>query len=80
MSAGIEREIDVLHALGAAGPVAVVEVEAFALQDEGADAILDGRGGSVLVAAWEQAELYVLDLPGLWRLCVLPTLASLWNV
>jgi len=31
---------DVLHALGAAGPVAIVEVEALALQDEGAHAIL----------------------------------------
>ena len=33
--------MDSLHALGAAGPVAVVEVEAFALQNEGADTILD---------------------------------------
>ena len=32
----------VLHASTAAGPVAVVEVEAFALQDEGADAVLGG--------------------------------------
>ena len=30
----------VLHASAAAGPVAVVEVEAFALQDEGADTVL----------------------------------------
>lgn len=30
-----------LHALGATGPVAVVEVEAFALKDECADAILE---------------------------------------
>lgn len=30
-----------LHASGAAPGVAVVEVEAFALEDEGADAILD---------------------------------------
>jgi hypothetical protein len=29
-----------LHALGATGPVAVMEVEAFALKDECADAIL----------------------------------------
>lgn len=29
-----------IHALGTAPPIAVVEVEAFALQDEGADAIL----------------------------------------
>jgi len=39
----------VLHALGAARPVAVVEVEAFALEDECADAILEKlsmvRGG-----------------------------------
>jgi len=34
---------NVLHALGAAGPVAVVEVKPFALEDEGADAILDKR-------------------------------------
>lgn len=33
---------DVLHALGGAGPVAVVEVDAFALEDEGAHAILCG--------------------------------------
>lgn len=32
--------IDVLHALGAPGPVAVVEVELPALEDERADAIL----------------------------------------
>jgi hypothetical protein len=31
---------DILHPPTAAGPVAVVEVDAFALQDEGADAIL----------------------------------------
>lgn len=31
----------VLHALGATGPVAVVEVEAFALKDECADAVLE---------------------------------------
>jgi len=44
----MEREMErgmgggrwVLHALGATGPVAVVEVEAFALEDERADAIL----------------------------------------
>lgn len=33
---------DVLHAFGTAGPVAVVEFEAFALQDECADAVLWG--------------------------------------
>jgi hypothetical protein len=31
---------DVLHAFGAAGPVAVMEVQTFALQDEGSDTIL----------------------------------------
>jgi len=31
---------DVLHAFRATGPVAVMEIEAFALQDEGSDAIL----------------------------------------
>lgn len=36
---GIGRE-DSLHASAAAGPVAVVEVEAFTLEDEGANAIL----------------------------------------
>jgi hypothetical protein len=30
-----------VHAATAAGPVAVVEVEAFALEDEGADAVLE---------------------------------------
>lgn len=35
----VERE-DVLHALGAAPFVAVVEIETFALQDECADAVL----------------------------------------
>jgi hypothetical protein len=39
-----EREgKDVLHALGAAGPVAVVEVKAFALQDEGSNTVLWAR-------------------------------------
>ena len=39
---GREGKIEgVLHSLGAAGPVAVVEVEAFALEDECADAILN---------------------------------------
>lgn len=32
---------DTLHALGTASPVTVVEVEAFALEDECADAILE---------------------------------------
>lgn len=32
-----------LHSFTAAGPVAVVEVEAFALEDEGADAVLGGK-------------------------------------
>jgi len=36
-----EEVVVVLHALGAAGPVAVVEVEAFALEDECANAILE---------------------------------------
>lgn len=36
----IEKKEAILHSLGATGPVAVVEVEAFALQDEGANAIL----------------------------------------
>lgn len=42
VSAGEERRgrRDALHALGAAGPVAVVEVETLALEDKGADAIL----------------------------------------
>lgn len=35
-----EGEREVLHALGASGPVAVVEVEAFTLEYEGSDAIL----------------------------------------
>ena len=35
-----ERERDVLHALRAAPFIAVVEIEPFALQDEGTDAIL----------------------------------------
>lgn len=30
-----------VHACGATGPVAVVEFKAFALEDEGANAILD---------------------------------------
>ena len=34
------RRKDTLHSPTAAGPIAVVEVDAFALQDEGADAIL----------------------------------------
>lgn len=39
---GEERERrDTLHALGAASPITVVEVEAFALEDECADAILE---------------------------------------
>ena len=38
---------DSLHALGTARPVTVVEVEAFALEDEGADAVLPGLGQSV---------------------------------
>src|SRR5690242_8167857 len=38
---GGERRLDEgVHALGGAPPVAVVELEAFALEDEGADAIL----------------------------------------
>lgn len=37
------RGVYVLEASTAAGPVAVVEVEAFALEDEGADAVLGGR-------------------------------------
>jgi hypothetical protein len=32
---------DVLHSSAATGPVAVVEVDALALQDEGADAVLE---------------------------------------
>jgi hypothetical protein len=41
-----------VHAARRAGPVAVVEVEAFALDDEGADAILGNRvnGGGQRVA------------------------------
>lgn len=34
---------DRLHAFTAAGPVAVVKVQAFALEDEGANAILRNR-------------------------------------
>ena len=49
---GREERGSALHAPGTAGPVAVVEVEAFTLQDECADAVLylerglisDGRG------------------------------------
>ena len=37
---GVGRVRSLLHAATAAGPVAVVEVEAFALEDEGAYAIL----------------------------------------
>lgn len=37
---GEEGGEDVLHAFGATGPVAVMEIQAFALQDEGSDAIL----------------------------------------
>lgn len=36
----LEEEDGVLHALGATGPVAIVEVHLLALQDEGAHAIL----------------------------------------
>lgn len=35
-----EGFFDVLHALAATGPVAVVEVDALALENEGADAVL----------------------------------------
>lgn len=38
---GVGRSL--LHSFTAAGPVAVVEVEAFALEDEGADAVLGGE-------------------------------------
>jgi hypothetical protein len=34
---------NVLHALGATGPVAVMEIETFALENEGADAVLSHR-------------------------------------
>jgi hypothetical protein len=37
---GQVRLDEVVHAAGGAGPVAVVEVEAFALEDEGTNAIL----------------------------------------
>ena len=47
----------VLHALGASGPVAVVEVEAFALQDEGAYAILDGMLALVKFRLVEASKL-----------------------
>lgn len=43
---------DVLHAFGTAGPVAVVEFEFFALQDEGAEAVLWWGGGRGLVEGW----------------------------
>jgi hypothetical protein len=36
------RRRDVLHSSAATGPVAVVEVDALALEDEGADAVLRG--------------------------------------
>lgn len=36
-------EDGVLHALGAASPITVVEVEALALEDEGTNAILHVR-------------------------------------
>ena len=39
---------DVLHAAGATPVIAVVEVETFALENESAEAILDGRMVSVL--------------------------------
>lgn len=42
----LEKSLDgggksnILHSSGTAGPVAIVEIETFALEDEGADAIL----------------------------------------
>ena len=35
--------ISILHSLAATGPVAVVKVDALALEDEGADAVLFGE-------------------------------------
>ena len=44
----------VLHALTAASPVAVVKIEALALEDEGADAVLLGELARVehVISAW----------------------------
>jgi len=51
-----------LHALATAGPVAVVEVKALALQDEGAHAIL-------LLLAILLIDVVTETIPGLWRRC-----------
>ena len=37
----------ILHSLAATGPVAVVEVDALALEDEGADAVLSRESARV---------------------------------
>ena len=47
-----KKEGDVLHSAGTAPVIAVVEVETFALEDECAEAILDGRMVSVLGASY----------------------------
>ena len=47
----------ILHSLAATGPVAVVEVDALALENEGADAVL--RGLLVLVLPRMSSDIYL---------------------
>lgn len=61
-----ERRLDEgVHALGGAPPVAVVELEALALEDEGADAVLGPLAGvCVERGRLEAAYLGLCDRPG----------------
>lgn len=66
-----ERE-SVLHSFAAAGPVAVVKIEAFTLEDEGPNAVLERRSEcmahSVIIA--------LCHLPAAWPLSVARRVAS----